>query len=225
MFKSGIKNRKEKMNWYLASLQLHTPPNLSSGYRLRRYHYLVEAGDHEEGYRRSIELGNRLATESRVFAGLDDLLLISDPPKDGSELTWSQIELTPKELATEVRPKEQLRAFVERQPSSSGWYVGSVVLCEIHDAGSHGERLLIWINSYLIVAKGAKAAYERIMQIGRELQDNAGSHFCDGDKAHWEFKGIRDIVPVHERPTDGSLLWCDDISATTGDLKNTPPEK
>jgi hypothetical protein len=225
MFRNGINERAEKMNWYLLSLQMYSVVGVMPRHQARRCNYLIAASDHEAAYRKSIELGNHLATETYRFGGVDDLLLIYDAPEHGSELSWSQIEMTPKDLESEVRPKEHMQAFAVNLPSPSGWYVGSVVLCEIHDEGSHGERLLTWINSYLVAAEGAEAAYARVTQIGQERQGGAGSHMCDGEKVHWEFKGIHDIIPIRNAPADGSLLWCDDIEATAEDLKNMLPKK
>jgi len=199
-------------NWYVASLRLHETGHLPTG-AVRRCHYLVAEADHDRAYNKALELGRGAAKQNGTFVGVDDLILVHDPPKDGSELLWSQAELTPKELTNQVHERERLHAFKSREVSPSGWYLGSIVLCEVHDEGSHGERELVWINSYLIREQSTEATYSRTIQIGRAQQDSPGSHRCGGDLAHWEFKGLQDIIALCEAPADGALLWCDELAA------------
>lgn len=165
MLKSETNKLDDTMNWYLASLQMSCSVELEFAYQVRRCHCLIAGDNHEEAHQKSIELGNHLATKSYIFEGIYDLLLINDAPADRSELSWSQVELTPQELESEISQKEQMRAFTLRQPSPSGWYIGYVVLYEDHDEGSHGDRLLVWINSHLIIANDADTAYARIVQL------------------------------------------------------------
>ncbi|SRR5260370_23696655 len=199
------------MNWYIASLQISLIAQPPSQKEIRRCIHLISADDHEVAYRKAIELGGRATKEPYSFEGLYDLVFVSDVPEHRSELLWLEVELTAEALQTEVRPKEQLRAFASPQDNLSGWYLGSVVLAEVHDEGSHGDRVLAWINSYLIAAWDPEAAYETTVQIGREQQDPPGSHMCEGEKAHWEFHGVKDLIPLQMPPGDGSLLWCDDL--------------
>jgi hypothetical protein len=213
------------MDWYLASLHMLSAADSVSGYQARRCRYLIQATDHEAAYLRSIELGNRIATETYAFAGVNDLLLIHEPPENGSELSWSQLELTPETLECEIRSKEQTQAFRTTDTSRSGWYIATLAICEIHDEGSHGDTVLTWINSYFIHAKNAEAAHARAIQIGHEQEDPPRSHTCAGQKAHWEFKGIRSIIAAHNEPADGSLLWCDDFRVPLEELNNLVTKK
>jgi hypothetical protein len=213
------------MDWYLASLHMLSTTGSASGYQVRRYRYLIQAIDHEAAYQRSIELGNHIATETYTFAGVDDLLLIHEPPEDGSELSWSQLELTPGALESEIRSKQQIQAFKTAHPSRSGWYIATLAICEIHDEGSHGDTILTWINSYFLHAQNAESAHARAIQIGHEQEDPPGSHTCAGQKAHWEFKGIRSIIAAHNEPADGSLLWCDDFTVPLEQLNNLVTKK
>jgi hypothetical protein len=223
--KGGAENRDEKMNWYLASLQMRNTYAVAAVQLARRCQYLIAANDNEAAHRKSLQIGNESATKTWNFGGLEDLLLVDDSPNHRSELSWSQLELSPQALEREVRKKHELRAFSLNQSDESGWYVASIVLCEIHDQGSHGNQLLIWINSYLIAANSAETAYIVTNEIGREHQDSPGSHLCDGEKAHWEFKGIKELIPLQQPPSDGSLLWCEEFSATIEKLQNMLPEK
>jgi hypothetical protein len=206
------------MNWYIAAL-LSSSRVLSGSERpAQQCHYLIEARSHDDAYEVSLELGNSLASD-HDFVGIAELTLVPEKLVDGAELLWSEYEIPPTELQNRVHRKDDMRAFL-KDPLITGWYICSVVLCEIHDEGSHGDVSLIWENSYLIQASNSEAAYQKAVQIGKQQQDLPGSHRCDGDKAHWEFVGIRDIIPVREIPAPNSLLWCDEFSATSDTLKS-----
>jgi len=228
MYKNGNKKKESRtgraqMKWYVTALLLYGFGKAKIP--ARRCHFLIAADDHESAVRKSRQLGLRRAGDKLHFGGILDLLLIHETLKDGTELLWSQTELLPSELAEHVRAKEEMRAFQQKDSTGSGWYVCSVVLSEIHDEGSHGERTLVWINSYLIKATDREAAYERSIEIGQGQQDESASHACNGEKAHWEFKGIEDIIPVRDKPADAALLWCEDFQATTQQLERMVPEK
>lgn len=130
----------------------------------------------------------------------------------------------PRELRKEVIPREQIKALQPGRVSISGWYVADIVLCEVHDKGSHGASLLIWINSYLIEASGSEEAYSKAMHIGKSHEGEDGSHTCDGESAHWRFEGFRDIIPLHNAPADGVLLWCDEAKPEAGANIVVPPK-
>src|SRR5258708_26103726 len=123
------------MNWECLVLGVRNIRGAPSS-SFQRRHYLIEATDHETAYRRSLELNQRRIAQYAP-EGIEDLLFISDVPKDGSELSWSEAELSAQELQDEIQPKERMHAFVSNQPKHSGWYVGRILLCEVHDEGSH----------------------------------------------------------------------------------------
>ena len=224
------------MNWYLASLLINVEKtgNPATIYQVRRCHCLISAATHDDAYQRALKLGKALA-ESYVspgglrgwaFRGIRDLVMVYEPPEDAAELAWSQVELTADELRNTVRRKEDMRAFRTVQESKrSGWYVAAIVMQEVHDEGSHGERSLVWINWYLLSAETSDTAYAKALRIGKEQEDQPGSHTCDGERAHWEFKGIEDIVPTHDVPGDCALLWCDEFEATGTELDLMAPNK
>jgi hypothetical protein len=201
------------VNWYFATLLFERNRKSLVQRSMQRCHYLIAADNHDGAYEKSMRHGNRLSKRDIRFVGVSDLLQVYDTPDDGAELLWSQIEITPAELENEIREKERMQAFQAERPNPSGWYVGDVVLYEVHDEGSHGENLLVWINSYLIRANNVEAAYLKAVQIGKKQEDEPGSHLCGGEKAHWQLKGVQDMVPVHDAPADAALLWCEDIKA------------
>ena len=210
------------LNWYVTSLLLASSMK-SAFIRAQRCRYLIQATDHEEAYQDSLRLGTAVAEGSHQLLGIEDLLLVHEEPGDGSELFWSELEISPAELDDQVREKGAMRAF--RLVSDVGWYSASIVLYEMHDEGTHGDRLLVWINTYLISARDPAHAYQRAIQIGAMQQDIPGSHVCGVDKAHWLFKGIRDIIPLQEPPAADSLLWCDELSTKAEDLQAMIPAK
>lgn len=210
-------------NWYIASLLSAGTTTASTQISAQRCQYLIQAGNHDEAYRKALEIGNRSNTKVKEFLGILDLLMVHDEPVDGAELLWSESEIGAAETEALILPRGDIRAFREGQ-YISGWYICSLVLCEVHDEGSHGNSLLVWTNSYLIRAPSVESAYEKAMRIGSKQQGEASSHRCDGERAHWEFRGIHDIVPAAEVPAPDALLWCDDLSATDG-LRDMIPKK
>jgi hypothetical protein len=221
---SAISEVSLNMNWYIASLLSSRKAKNGAEQTAQQCQYLIQAKDHDEAYERALELGNRSATRDQAFVGIMDLLLIHDQLADGAELLWSESELTTTEIENHILRKDDMRAFREG-PSNNEWYICSIVLCEVHDEGSHGNLSLVWTNSYLIRASTAEKAYERAIQIGKGQQDEPGSHKCGGERAHWKFKGIKDITPVREVPAPDALLWCDGFSATFDELKGMLPDK
>jgi hypothetical protein len=210
-------------NWYVGSLLLHSHDK--ANVLAQRCYFLIAADDHNSALSKSQQLGARRAKSDLQFEGVLDLLLVHEPLNDGSEILWSPLELAPSEVREHIREKQQMRALQQGHFSHSGWYVCGIVLREIHDEGSHGERTLVWINSYLIKATDPEAAYERAIEIGRKQQDEPGSHRCNGEGAHWEFEGIEDVIPVHDSPADGALLWCDDLQVAAEQLQQMVPDK
>ena len=97
-----------------------------------------------------------------------------------------------------------------------------MILVEVHDEGSHNMgRSLVWVNSYLVQSADAESAYKKAVEIGVGQQDEPGSHTCNGQKAHWEFRGLEELIPISDRPADNALLWCDE-SARTSEVKSLP---
>jgi len=211
-------------DWYVVSLLTHDAAAGSIKLNAERCYYLVAASDHERAYEKSAQLSRQL--QHKNFTGVEDLWLVHEPLADGAELLWSQLELTGQELdKITLQSKEESRAFREASLRKSSWYVGKVVLCEVHDEGSHGNQLLVWINSYLIKASNAEIAFRTSLRIGRKQQDEPGSHRCDGEKAHWVFKGIEDVIPIHDSLHDGARLWCDQLEVTAAELRSMVPDR
>lgn len=211
-------------NWYIASLLVSrglAGGNLSSA---RRCQYLIEAPNHDEAYERALEVGGRSPADGEQFVGIADLLLVHERPEDGAEILWSESEMTDAEIRADLLRKEDMRAFRDNS-SATGWYIASIIVREVHDEGSHGALWLVWINVYLIRALAPDDAYEKVVRIGRGQQDKPGSHQCDGEKAHWEFAGVRDIIPACEVPGPESLLWCDELAGNADQFSSMIPSK
>lgn len=229
------------MDWYVTSLLSHKGPLLSGSaiYLVRVHHCLVTADGHDAAYEKSLELGRQISdtndpsAELRTpqngwhFYGLSDLLMVYEQPTDGSELFWSQEELTLEQQRRAVRHKERLRAFSRSEDLAerSGWYVASLVLAEVHDTGNHGQTVLTWINGYLLKADNTESAYDQAMRIGSTQVTDPGSHECDGDEAHWEFRGIHELVETIDPPVDRARLWFDEFEATADQLKARATKK
>ena len=148
-------------------------------------------------------------------------------PEEGSELTWTQQELLPHELASYVKTKEALSIFSapDRRRRASGWYVCEVVEVEVHDTGSHGDSILVWTNSHLIRATDAESAYDSAVDLGTKEALGLGSHRCDSDNAHWEFRGVRNFVETLGTPREGSVLWFEESNIPLERLNKLIPPR
>ncbi len=204
------------MKWYVAySLSQPAPP----GRRARECRFLVRAEDSNAAYDRACDVGrSRAGSDQMHFAGITDLLETYSEPGDEEEILWHEAEMSDAAIRECLRPESEMTAF--RQGNGrSGWYVAHVLLREIHDGGSHGPRGLVWVNSYLLAAGRAEEAYRKAVKVGK-AQAGAGSHLCGGEKAHWQFAGLCDLIAAAEAPGDGSLLWCGDA----GSRRTVPPK-
>lgn len=204
------------MKWYVAySLSQPAAP----GRRARECRFFVRAEDSSAAYDRAREIGrSRAESDQMHFAGISDLLETNSEPADEEEILWRESEMSEAAIENCLRPKSAMQAF-RPGTSRSGWYVAQVLLREIHDEGSHGPRRLVWINSYLLAADGAETAYKKAVTIGRAYESPVGSHRCGGEKAHWQFAGLCDLIAAAEAPADGSLLWC----GAVGSRRTVPP--
>ncbi len=211
-----------ELKWYFTSL-LVASRAAGKEHLARWYHCLLTAIGHDDAYAKATKLGHQWEDTENEYKGVGQLLLVHETPTDGAEILWSEEEMRSEEvegLWHDARANGNVST-----PSQSGWYLGRIVLAEVHDEGSHGGNILIWINSYLIKAPTSEEAYEKAWQLGVEHQDEPGSHLCDGQKAHWEFKGIQAVIPLLAEPVDGAVLWSEDLSATTSELERLIPNK
>jgi len=218
------------LNWYLAFAVICEPRSAteSSRFHVATCACLVAAPTHEDAYEKALSVGEALAGQKSEnargtsspwdFRGLEDLVELHESPDDGAEILWSETEHSPEEIEQKVKSRGRLRAFSSRVENRTRWYIGQVVLEEVHDQGSHGQRSLVWVNSYLIRADSPEAAYLRAAELGREQQDQPGSHKCDGERAHWEFRGLQELMPSVDDPKDGGLLWCEDLLKNTAEI-------
>ena len=226
------------MPWYLAYLLMHQEPRNISAQTCdaRKDLCLIKAVDSSAAYNRSFEIGRMLIDpkSSRsagdwAFDGLTELLMLPEEPAAGSELSWKEEELTPSQLQNRVLDKSALTAFRLQEPGevcvAPRWYICSLVLAEVHDTGSHGERFLVWTNSYLVKADDAETAYSAAVNVGRTLESESGSHKCDGDIAHWDFKGVSDLVQTLVPPVDGGTLWSRTFSISLSQLRELVPPR
>jgi hypothetical protein len=212
------------MNWYVACLLVQPTRQRAVATTLaRECLYLIRAASHDEAYSRASEIGGGAEGTDARFLGIRELLMMYGEPADQEEIMWHQSEMSEAEIRRSVRSRNAMRAFRE-QGGGSGWYAGSALLREVHDEGSHGRRTLVWINTYLIRAQTPEEALRKTARIGRAQQGSPGSHLCGGEKAHWDFVALSDLVPVAAPPAPGSLLWCDKISYR-GDLRRRIPQK
>jgi hypothetical protein len=221
------------MNWYISLIILSGEPlKPSDMHPGRRCHCLIAAQTDGGAFEKACGLGEvvrrRFARTAKAFAkvktwrfkGLEELIRLDEKPTDETELFWEKRELPSSAIDELVRPIQELRAFDKRSfgADRTEWYVAKVLLQEVHDQGAHGENQLIWVNTYLINASDPKTAYAKAVRIGKEQTDEPGSHTCDGEKAHWEFRGLRDLIPVRGGLEDGAILWVDRLKTTEQEI-------
>jgi hypothetical protein len=221
--------------WYLAAVVLRCPNKGGQNVSVRELWLLLNAANSESAHRKTSEIASVVSrktdSESRadcIFAGVSELVAVEDPPSDGSELMWIPQELSIDRAADAVPAKAKLRALSHQGgPTRSGWYVGTIVLVEIHETGSHGPSLLVWSNSHLIRAEGPESAYEKAVDLGNAQSKDTGTHRCNGDTARWEFRGVGQLLEAFEPPRDGAVLWYEDAEWGPEEIEGRipPPEE
>jgi len=219
--------------WFIAEI-VATSKNVDANgkYAMRKESALFYAPSVEESYDKAERLGHRRypATQEPVSRDLGEETgqqsrleflgvwnfreIFGDAPEDGVELTWYEEELSPADLGSRVRARDDLSVFQVASQPATGWYIAEVVLEEVHDEGSHGDHVLVWVNFHLIAAADASAAYQRAQEVGARYTEELGSHKCDGEKAHWVFIGLQDLYPCMMAPGDERVLWSEDFLAT-----------
>jgi len=219
--------------WFIAALLASEGEPSGAGdeaeqLNIRRYHWLFSAPDSEAAYARLLSEGAAaiLACPDGShwqLRGVADLLETMEEPSDQAELLWLEAELSPLELRQLIPcPEILLSDAIKCQaalPTTSGWYIAELPLVQIHDTGRHGENSLVWVQSHLIKADSTHGAYNKALSVG-ELQSLPGhSHRCNGDIAHWEFKGISKLHPLLDAPTDGALLYFEEFRLSLGNLQ------
>ena len=95
--------------------------------------------------------------------------------------------------------------------SPVGWYLGTYLLrfMELRDPARNDpeRRCLAWENTVLVRAKSFDEAYEKVKSIGQQnaIQYRGGK---EGVPVKWQFVGIKDILPIYEKLTDGAeIAW------------------
>ncbi len=224
-----------EMQWYIASFISHrqSSDKALSSVSAREYWCILKANSSDSAYSKALSLGEKVAGElvtqegsEWALDGLSELLLILEPPAANSELAWVQEEVRPRELASYVKKKDELRAFSTSTAANlSDWYVCKLVLVEVHDTGTHGDSLLLWTNWHLILATNAESAYSSAEELGRQQASESGGHRCDGDRAHWEFKGLRDLIWTIDPPIDGGKLWFEEIMVPPDHIAELIPSR
>ena len=143
-----------------------------------------------------------------------------EEPASGIEILWEDMELRPDEVGERIKPKGSLGVFAtaSNPAHGSGWYLCELVFVEVHDTGTHGDTVLVWVNSYLLEASDDESAYALAVELRSNRETESGSHRCDGDSAHWEFRGLRDLNRILEAPRDGAILWFDEENRPLHDV-------
>lgn len=222
------------MRWHIASFAAHRessdvePVTFPS----RKYWCILMAESTDAAYTKLLDLAQKvvrtLVTQNGgkwSLDGITELLIVPEPPSEGSELMWTEQERLPHELGSYVRKKDQLTVFTRFQQPENDWYVCKLVLVEVHDTGSHGDSCLTWTNSRLIRASDAESAYSCAVDLGNKEASESGTHRCDGDGAHWEFAGLRDLIQTIDHPRDGGILWFEELNLSCDELRTVVPPR
>ncbi len=228
----------QRAQWYIASFMVHR--DLGGGSEAlcatRQYWCLLTAESSNRAHTGVMDLARATASALEtsdttrsgwILDGIMELLMLSEAPSHGSELIWEQAEFLPEEILRCVKEKADLSAFRShvQVPDSSEWYVCELVLVEVHDTGSHGDSALVWINTYLLRAADAESAYRSAISLGGEQATEPESHRCDDDTAHWEFRGLRELVQALAPPEDGAILWYEQSERSLDEVRTIVPRQ
>ena len=222
------------MQWYVTSFVTHrkSADIHAITFSAREYWSILLADGTDSAYAKSLELAGQTvgklgAREGSEWSldGITELLIVPEAPSEGSELMWGEREYSAVDLEKYIRKKGDLRVFTSTQRCTSNWYICEVVLVEVHDTGSHGDARLVWTNSLFIKARDAESSYNVATDLGNKQASESGTHRCNGDSAHWEFAGLRELIPTIDEPHDGAILWFDEFNASDDRLRTVIPTR
>lgn len=201
--------------WYLTTLAFEGMWPSKYLY-LRQSHCLMRADEANAAYQNAGLLGIELLakwsksqTSLSRFVGVEDLLLVSDKPADGSEILWAESEMSESALAKELNVDARFRSTT---CSSSGWFVARILLYEVI-LNDQNDRHLVWKNWHVIEASDFDPAYKKALDIGNAYRGKAGEHTSDSKPAVWKFGAVQRLQPTISPPGDRSVLWYDDLPA------------
>jgi len=88
-----------------------------------------------------------------------------------------------------------------RQPKTQFYIAELVQECRVRGI----KNSLVWVNIHLVKAGSAKEAYSKAIKIGKEHNRKylAGN---EGRPARWLFRGIRQLLPIYEKISDGAEI-------------------
>jgi hypothetical protein len=217
-----MKQRSSQLTWYLTTLAFRGMWSSKHLY-LRQCHCLIQADEDMAAYQNAKLLGIELLgrwskSESslRKFVGVEDLVLVSDEPSDGSEILWVEYEMTDTALEKELSRRPD---FLKSQKSTSGWFIAKVLLYEVV-LNARNDRHLVWENWYLIEASDFDTAYQKATDIGEAHGGKAGEHTTNSKPAVWKFGLVQRLQPAVSAPGDQSVLWYDDVPASKATFSN-----
>lgn len=216
-----MKQGSRQLMWYLTTLAFGGRWPSKHRY-LRQCHSLIRAAEDNAAYQIADHLGIELhgkwsrSKSSLRFVGVEDLVLVTEEPADGSEVLWSEREMSDSDLAKELNT----HALVESKKTSiSGWFVARILLYEMV-LNQPNDRRLVWKNWHLIKASDFDTAYQKAFEIGRTHGGKAGEHTSDSKPAEWKFGAVQLLQPTVSAPVDRSVLWYYDVPATESVFEN-----
>lgn len=98
------------------------------------------------------------------------------------------------------------------------WYIAHELLYFDTKKGRgrlKGRKLVVWENLVLIKAKGPEEAYRKALKHGRLSEDKVK---IDGEDGYCRFKGLRDLVLIHDDLQDGAELEWHDLRKDVSEL-------
>lgn len=224
----------DRQPWYICAFIGYSQAGVSAEdcVDCHEWWMLLRAGSPESAYVKASRLAGvtirRVMSPSEhpwEIAGITELLLTIDEPASGSELTWEPRDVSLEQLDRLVRQKLELSAFRSTATTpEAGWYVAALVYLEVYDTPGVRKSGSVWINHHLFNAKDAEAAYAQASTLGREYAA-VGAHTRDGQRAHFDFKGLQELVQAIEAPADGAVLWSEPLHLSRRELKSSIPPK
>lgn len=216
------------MGWYTAKLLWDTGRKTGLNSIVELSQVLLEATEPLIAYDLAVKAGRAGTRES---LGVVDLIEVYEAPSDGSELWWTPMEIAPSDLGMLIKPLDLLATSGGRGAphqstvsgiSKSGWYAADTVLREVHDVGTHGPLDLVWVNRILLRSTTDLCAAEKAMDLGAGSAKLA-HHWCDGERAHWQFAGLANLLPLDEPPANGAVLWREQKEVAQAELRTLVP--
>ncbi|MCI0565548.1 MAG: DUF4288 domain-containing protein [Nitrososphaera sp.] len=109
--------------------------------------------------------------------------------------------------------------YREDLQKSRKWYLSHEILYLEPEDTSCDSKILVWKNLILIRADSPEEAYQKAIQHGVDSENEVR---VEGQKGHFKFKGLKDLVLIYDDLDDGAEIEWHEMNLGKEELEKLP---